>query len=338
MAALLALGPTITAADVQPDPVVGHICGAAAPDATTAAPAQKISPAMARAALRCVPPTRRPRPISTTACSWATPSPISRRSPRSRKPRSSIPPAPCAPGAKPGRAGRRSTIRSTTRPRLNSPPSLTRPPRWPRTAPPGKQQADRGAAAALPQGRRCGSRRRRLRPRHGPARPRQSDGQRDRDHRGGRLDDPDLQQGDPGQPAPRAGAAGRRAHPQARRHRRDPLLHPRDGDERHRRPGGEVRRHPAAARALGQPPGAHAVAHLLLRRPLRGRGEGQPVGDQARRRQRHASGPGRSVEAYLPFPQRAVRHGRGPDERRRRSGVGPGQGHLRTRGQGQVGR
>jgi tetratricopeptide (TPR) repeat protein len=44
--ALLALGPTITAADVQPDPVAGHICGAAAPEATGAsaasAPAQKI--------------------------------------------------------------------------------------------------------------------------------------------------------------------------------------------------------------------------------------------------------------------------------------------------------
>jgi tetratricopeptide (TPR) repeat protein len=46
LGALLALGPTITAADVQPDPVVGHICGAAAPETTTAAaaaaPAQKI--------------------------------------------------------------------------------------------------------------------------------------------------------------------------------------------------------------------------------------------------------------------------------------------------------
>jgi len=43
--AILALGPTITAADVQPDPVVGHICGAASPETTTAAaaaPAQKI--------------------------------------------------------------------------------------------------------------------------------------------------------------------------------------------------------------------------------------------------------------------------------------------------------
>lgn len=44
--ALLAFGPAITAADVQPDPVIGHICGAAAPEGTdaapAAAPAQKI--------------------------------------------------------------------------------------------------------------------------------------------------------------------------------------------------------------------------------------------------------------------------------------------------------
>ncbi|THD54207.1 hypothetical protein [Phenylobacterium sp.] len=44
--ALLALGPTITAADVQPDPVIGHICGAAAPETTPAVsaspPGQKI--------------------------------------------------------------------------------------------------------------------------------------------------------------------------------------------------------------------------------------------------------------------------------------------------------
>lgn len=37
--AFLAFGPTITAADVQPDPVIGHICGAAAPEGTDAAPA-----------------------------------------------------------------------------------------------------------------------------------------------------------------------------------------------------------------------------------------------------------------------------------------------------------
>jgi tetratricopeptide (TPR) repeat protein len=40
--AFLALAPVITAADVQPDPVIGHICGAPEADAAAATPAQKI--------------------------------------------------------------------------------------------------------------------------------------------------------------------------------------------------------------------------------------------------------------------------------------------------------
>jgi tetratricopeptide (TPR) repeat protein len=40
--AVLALAPAITAADVQPDPVIGHICGAAPSETAPATPAQKI--------------------------------------------------------------------------------------------------------------------------------------------------------------------------------------------------------------------------------------------------------------------------------------------------------
>ncbi|HZZ32012.1 MAG TPA: hypothetical protein VFE10_08455 [Phenylobacterium sp.] len=40
--AFLALAPAITAADVPPDPVIGHICGAPETDAAAPAPAQKI--------------------------------------------------------------------------------------------------------------------------------------------------------------------------------------------------------------------------------------------------------------------------------------------------------
>ena len=39
---LVALAPAVTAADVQPDPVIGHICGAAPAEAPAMAPAQKI--------------------------------------------------------------------------------------------------------------------------------------------------------------------------------------------------------------------------------------------------------------------------------------------------------